>query len=219
MTELSRFATKGGANFTVSAQHAERFKALLDDLEAAGYAVKGDQSGGYNYRNIAGTNTLSKHAHGNAVDINWTDNPRGKAGAIPADLARQLAAKHGMTWGGDWSNPDPMHFEVAGGTAVASRAPYNPNAPASGQSAETLPAHQAASVSAPTGEFGDLADTIAQALGSSDGNSAFGSLAAPATEPADDGLMRLPAMPRRKIDLGKLRAVLASRGSLGVGRA
>lgn len=106
----------GGAKFRVASDYAPRFAGLVADLEAAGVAVKGDQSGGYANRNIAGTNTKSRHASGEAVDINWTDNPRGASGEISKQISpdkiRDLAAKHGLKWGGDWKNPDPMHFEV-----------------------------------------------------------------------------------------------------------
>jgi hypothetical protein len=107
--------TNGGAPFTIAQPHVDRFTAFLNDLEARGYKIDPGQSGGFNKRNIAGTNTPSQHSFGNAVDINWTDNPRGAPGKIPADVARELAQKHGLTWGGDWRNPDPMHFEVARG--------------------------------------------------------------------------------------------------------
>lgn len=110
---------------TVAAPYADRFKGLLDDLQAAGYGVQWGQSGGYNPRTIRGSTTPSQHAFGRAIDVNWDDNARGTRGNIPADLARQLAVKHGMTWGGDWRNPDPMHFEIAdagGAPPVAGRA-------------------------------------------------------------------------------------------------
>jgi len=118
MTDLVTIRSKGGSPFTVSREHAPRFQALIDDLEAAGYAIDPKQSGGYNPRNIAGTNTPSQHSFGTAIDINWSDNPRGAAGKMPANVAQDLAAKHGFTWGGAWSNPDPMHFEVARGGQV-----------------------------------------------------------------------------------------------------
>lgn len=111
--DLTRIKSRSGAPFTVAGPYADRFQGLLYDLEDAGYAVNANQSGGYNPRNIRGTNTPSQHSSGRAVDINWTDNPRGARGKIPADLARDLAKKHGMVWGGDWKNPDDMHFEVA----------------------------------------------------------------------------------------------------------
>lgn len=111
--DLARIVSPGGAPFTVAAPYEDQFLSLITDLESAGYKIVGDQSGGYNPRNIRGTNTPSQHAFGRAIDVNWHDNAQGTRGAIPAELARELAAKHGMTWGGDWKRPDPMHFEIA----------------------------------------------------------------------------------------------------------
>jgi hypothetical protein len=111
---LKIITSPSGARFTVNAEHADRFQSLVNDLEARGYPIKGEQSGGYNPRNIAGTNTPSKHSHGAAIDINWSENARGAPGKIPQELALELAQKNGLTWGGTWKNRDDMHFEVAG---------------------------------------------------------------------------------------------------------
>ena len=119
-----------GAPVTVSAEDASRFQGLLNDLHTAGIRVDPSQTGGYSPRNIRGTNTPSQHASGRAIDINWTDNPVGgrpggmddptaQFNVIPTDLARNLARRHGLEWGGDWRNPDPMHFQVARGAAPA----------------------------------------------------------------------------------------------------
>lgn len=113
MTALKIITSPSGARFSVAAEHADRFQALVNDLEAAGYPIKGDQSGGYNKRNIAGTNMPSQHSFGRAIDVNWNENARGKPGAIPENVALELAKKHGLTWGGTWKNRDDMHFEVA----------------------------------------------------------------------------------------------------------
>lgn len=118
MSALKTITAPSGARFTVSAEHADRFQALVNDLEAAGYPIKGDQSGGYNPRNIAGTNKPSLHSYGRAIDVNWNENARGKPGSIPEAVALELAKKHGMTWGGTWKNRDDMHFEVADGGPV-----------------------------------------------------------------------------------------------------
>jgi hypothetical protein len=112
MADVITIQTSRGP-FTVSRQHADRFKAFLDDPEWGDYQFDPKQSGGYNPRNIRGTNIPSQHSFGSAIDINWTRNARGTRGDIDPTLARTLAKRHGMTWGGDWSNPDPMHFEVA----------------------------------------------------------------------------------------------------------
>lgn len=109
---MAVLSTGSGAKFRVSADHAVRFQGLLADLEDAGVEIKADQSGGYAKRNIAGTNTASQHSFGRAIDLNWHENARGTKGKLDPELARSLAAKHGLTWGGDWKNPDPMHFEV-----------------------------------------------------------------------------------------------------------
>jgi hypothetical protein len=111
---LKIITSPSGARFTVNAEHADRFQSLVNDLEARGYPIKSEQSGGYNPRNIAGTNTPSKHSHGAAIDINWSENARGAPGKIPQELALELAQKNGLTWGGTWKNRDDMHFEVAG---------------------------------------------------------------------------------------------------------
>lgn len=135
--DLGFVTAPGGARFTVANQYAYKFKGLLADLEAAGYGIKGDQSGGYNPRNIAGTNTPSRHAYGAAIDVNWTDNPRGGMGQIPAELARSLAQKYGLVWGGDWKNPDPMHFEVSGQPGHTYGDGHNHGAPVQGQQQPT----------------------------------------------------------------------------------
>lgn len=116
--ELAKIAAPGGAKFTVAASAADQFAGLINDLESAGYKIDPTTSGGYNPRNIAGTNTPSQHSYGLAIDVNSARNPQGAKSEsdIPPDLARALAAKYGLTWGGDWhgSTRDPMHFEVRG---------------------------------------------------------------------------------------------------------
>lgn len=114
MADLTRIFGPGGVPFTVATPYAAKFQALLNDPEWGDYAFDAGQSGGYNPRNIAGTRTPSQHASGRAIDINWTRNARGTKGDINPDLARRIASRHGFEWGGDWKNPDPMHFQVAG---------------------------------------------------------------------------------------------------------
>jgi hypothetical protein len=107
--------TPGGARFSVAQDYQPRFQGLVNDLETGGYTIDPSQSGGYNPRFIAGTDTPSQHASGAAIDVNWRRNPHGQAPFdIPADVARDLAKKYGLVWGGDWTGPsrDAMHFEV-----------------------------------------------------------------------------------------------------------
>lgn len=114
---LSQVFSPSGVRVTVASQYAPQFKGLLTDLEGAGYRLNQAETGGYNPRMIRGTNIPSKHATGEAVDVNWNENPQGGPGGnLPPELAHQLAAKYGLTWGGDWSGKtrDPMHFEIRG---------------------------------------------------------------------------------------------------------
>ncbi|MDO9381828.1 MAG: M15 family metallopeptidase [Hyphomicrobiaceae bacterium] len=221
MTKLTTFATNGGAKFTVNAEHGARFQALLNDLEAKGYAIDGKQSGGYNYRNIAGTNKLSEHAHGNAVDVNWSKNARGSKGDIDPALARELAARHGMTWGGDWKNPDPMHFEVAHGQPGHVHVEGETSAP-----------QQQAAVPAQGGDMGWLA-MISKTLG---GGAGQAPAAAPGGTPAGGGLisgdpnmlaqvmkpmqaqqpMQMGGQGQQPIDMSRLASILSNRTRLGV---
>jgi len=55
--------------------------------------------------------SISHHAWGIAVDLNARLFPYGSR---KRQDARLIAAfrRHGFEWGGDWSTPDPMHFEI-----------------------------------------------------------------------------------------------------------
>jgi hypothetical protein len=114
--ELTTFKSKSGAGFTVAAPVARQFQGFINDLEATGYEIKPQTSGGYNDRNIAGSNRKSQHAHGAAIDINWQDNRFDEKGTnnLPPDVG-QIAAKWGLSWGGYFKGDkkDAMHFEVA----------------------------------------------------------------------------------------------------------
>jgi len=82
--------------------------------------------GGYACRNIAGTNRLSNHAYGMAVDINPDQNPHcppwsqcNGVNRLITDMPqefRQLFINEGWGWGGNWnSSKDAMHFSKVGG--------------------------------------------------------------------------------------------------------
>ncbi len=94
---------------------------------------------GYNWRYIAGTNTLSVHSFGVAIDINPMQNGHFKRGGIvepggafyepcpstsarvcsPYSITPAVAAvlkNTGFGWGGDWdTSKDYMHFSCAKG--------------------------------------------------------------------------------------------------------
>lgn len=75
-------------------------------------------SWGYAFRPIRGqTETLSNHSSGTAVDLNANDHPLGKRETFTMEqetIVRQIAAKYGCRWGGDYKNrADEMHFEIS----------------------------------------------------------------------------------------------------------
>ena len=102
-----------------------------DDLSCAD-----DNTACFNYRVVAGSTALSKHALGMAIDINpfynpYVTYPDGKERISPAgsevyadrsndnphmirkgDLCYQLFIDHGFTWGGEWKSlKDYQHFQ------------------------------------------------------------------------------------------------------------
>lgn len=101
-------------------------------------SMRANNTSAFNYRVIAGSENLSRHAYGMAIDINPRINPCVKGGAAqPAngslyaerdpekcrgkyrdfmiqkgDYIYQLFRAHGFTWGGDWNSlKDYQHFE------------------------------------------------------------------------------------------------------------
>jgi hypothetical protein len=119
---LVTISSPSGANFQVNKQSAAAFQGFIDELEHSGYPIKGGESSGYNLRNIRGGTELSQHAFGNAIDVNSDENPMGTGPLrtdLPANIS-EMAARHGLSWGGDWHDrKDPMHFEWAGPGATA----------------------------------------------------------------------------------------------------
>jgi hypothetical protein len=71
---------------------------------------------GYAFRMIRGsTDSLSNHSSGTAIDLNATKHPLGKRNTFTDKqeiIIRQIAAKYGCKWGGDWKRADEMHFEI-----------------------------------------------------------------------------------------------------------
>lgn len=119
MASLTTIRSLTGKTTQVNSAYAGNFQSFLKDLHSEGYSV--GALGGYNYRTIAGTDKLSNHAFGNAIDINPFNGQsvwggRSAAHDLPSNIS-DIAARNGLEWGGNWRNPDSMHFEVAKGAA------------------------------------------------------------------------------------------------------
>ncbi|WP_420737958.1 M15 family metallopeptidase [Bradyrhizobium japonicum] len=112
---LTTVALASGKKLTVNSAAAESFKGFVDELEASGYKI--GSIGGFDMRGKRKGGGWSQHAYGNAIDINPGKNAQDGTGRtdMPANV-RDMAAKYGLSWGGDWSRKynDPMHFEWNG---------------------------------------------------------------------------------------------------------
>ena len=64
----------------------------------------------YFNRDVRGEAFRSNHAFGIAIDVNALTNVLGANGDMPLEVVRQWEIEGG-DWGGDFSRPDPMHFE------------------------------------------------------------------------------------------------------------
>ena len=94
-----------------------QLSAALGEIQKAGLASEirpGDYAGCYVPRFIDRDprRGLSMHAFGLAVDLNVSTNGLGTRGDMHPDVVA-IFQKWGFTWGGVWSRPDPMHFELA----------------------------------------------------------------------------------------------------------
>ena len=112
----------------VNSSIATDLQTALQEISEAGYEIK--QIGGYSFRQKVGSNGLSSHSYGLAIDINWDyGNPFIKKGKIQAGtryLSHELSMTegsipvrileaHGWIWGGHWTHSkDYMHFSITG---------------------------------------------------------------------------------------------------------
>ena len=94
-------------------------------------SMEANNTSAFCYRVIAGTNRLSNHAKGCAIDINPLQNPQIKNGVVypsvsgvyadrsknkkgmikKGDVVYNAFVRRGWKWGGEWKNPDYQHFE------------------------------------------------------------------------------------------------------------
>lgn len=111
---------------------------LVDDYDADDEtSMAADNTSCFNYRMIDGSETLSNHSLGLAIDINPLYNPyvrpgRSERSVLPVegekyadrsldcpymihkgDACYDIFTKYGFTWGGDWNTTkDYQHFEI-----------------------------------------------------------------------------------------------------------
>ena len=104
---------------------AAALAAAIADLEALGPAYTRylvPSAGTYNCRVIAGTQLLSMHSYGAAIDLStrysaywqWSDKSAHGLAPYVDQIPLQIVAvfeRHGFIWGGRWADFDTMHFE------------------------------------------------------------------------------------------------------------
>jgi hypothetical protein len=95
---------------------AAEFHHLIEPLDVGSL-----DDWGYAYRDVRGVpGKLSNHASGTAIDLNSSRHKLGQVGTFAegeVPMLMALAKKYGLTWGGTWTRPDPMHFEISIGPA------------------------------------------------------------------------------------------------------
>lgn len=106
---------------------------LVDDFDASDDAsMAANNTSCFNYRNIKGTQQLSRHAFGMAVDVNPLQNPWVRANRVDPPLSKEYVDRNrefphkidkkdvcyrafkakGFKWGGEWGkSKDYHHFQ------------------------------------------------------------------------------------------------------------
>lgn len=105
------------SNVNGAAAQLEKVAEELSSLPPEYMKYLKNIGGTFVWRNIAGTNRLSNHSFGTAIDINtkfsdywqWNSNLE-YTNRIPVEIV-EIFEKHGFIWGGKWYHYDTMHFE------------------------------------------------------------------------------------------------------------
>ncbi len=116
-----KYAGQNVSRITCNKKAFPKLASFLSALKASGVLAKNNSySGAYIYKYIKGTDILSNHSWGAAIDL-FTGDSKGNAlsyantGKFVNDnpIIKELAQKHDIAWGGYWgASYDPMHFEL-----------------------------------------------------------------------------------------------------------
>jgi hypothetical protein len=68
--------------------------------------------GCFNIRKMRGSNSMSLHSWGIAIDVNATWNRMGKKPTLSKEFVACFVDA-GFDWGGNWRYPDGMHFQIS----------------------------------------------------------------------------------------------------------
>jgi len=111
---------KAGDVHTVLNYVATQFGKTVEKLMSPG-------CWGYDYKKIDGSNSLSNHSSGTAIDLNAPHHPMGSSGTFGTKaktaIHKIIADCDGVVkWGGDYTGrKDEMHFEIVGNAAAVKK--------------------------------------------------------------------------------------------------
>jgi len=117
-TQSLKFSKINGAAAALQAASDEAAALAASTPSVSAYLYP--SSGTYNYRDIAGTDNLSMHAYGIALDMKynsqdyWLSADPVKAEARILNYPKAMVKifeSHGFIWGGKWHHFDTVHYE------------------------------------------------------------------------------------------------------------
>jgi hypothetical protein len=113
-----QFSKSNGAGVALKSAMAELISLSQKNNKVAAAAFP--SSGTFNYRVISGTNRLSPHAFGIAIDLardsrdywRWATKEQGqkRLESYPKEIV-EIFEKNNFVWGGKWEHFDILHFE------------------------------------------------------------------------------------------------------------
>jgi hypothetical protein len=127
LTSVVWMPSVSGRRLQVTAANGvdERLRAVSAALEELPEELRrqaGEVAGTFNHRPVAGTDRLSAHSYGIAIDVapaladywRWrergTERPTRYRNRLPLEIV-QAFEREGFIWGGRWAHYDTMHFE------------------------------------------------------------------------------------------------------------
>lgn len=126
----------GTFQFNNNNKAAESLKKALDEIHSISKNNNKISSnvapinGTFNYRHIAGTNLLSPHAFGIAIDLvrnnkdywKWATEKQGqeRLNSYPKELV-EIFERNNFIWGGKWNHFDILHYEYRPEIIIKSR--------------------------------------------------------------------------------------------------
>jgi D-alanyl-D-alanine carboxypeptidase len=109
--------SKGGIRLNAHRDAIALLLGFIDAAERLGYDVRQQDTGAWNHRFMRALGRtlkkLSSHSWGIALDMNWSTNPQSRT--LKTDLPeniKQLGRQFGLVWGGRFSLPDAMHWQL-----------------------------------------------------------------------------------------------------------